>query len=212
MLRLIVFMTRFLDLFFTSPDSYNIWIKCYLVIGSTALLVIILWQKLWGSLSFATLFCQHDYSSEQESRSIGYATILSTVVLAGTYYLATQINYRPTLGGILWSFSAFLGACAELPQLHSVYRMDNLDLSTVAYYASICASGVTYLGISLYLCAFLVFLICFIELHWWWVVQKLSYRTLGWLDFCILCGFAVGSDCWVSDCWFFSEEQCWAMY
>jgi len=129
-LRLLMFCTRYVDIFTVFISPYNTFLKCFLVISTLILVLILTWQKL----------------NNHGSRGLGPAVGLTTVTIVNCFFVATWANYNFTLMEILWSFSRFVNAFAETHQLSMIYNMEKLDAYIIAYYLTVFGRAVFYAG------------------------------------------------------------------
>lgn len=112
-LYLLVYVTRYLDLFSTE-SIYNIIFKI-LFIGSQGYIVYLMTTKYKPT---------HDPNLD---------TFRVQYLLGGAAVLAVLIPYRYTLSEILWAFSIWLESVAILPQLFMLQRTGEAETITTHY-------------------------------------------------------------------------------
>jgi len=112
----LVFITRYLDLFFNFISIYNTTMK--LIFISTACMII--WYMRFHKVVSQT------YDKEQD-------TFRYVFLIAPSLTLALLLNHEFTVTEVLWTFSIYLEAIAILPQLVLLQRTKNVDTLTGNY-------------------------------------------------------------------------------
>lgn len=112
----LVFLTRYLDLFFNFISLYNTVMK--LIFISTSFCII--WYMRKHKVVSQT------YDKEQD-------TFRCLFLIAPCLLLAVLINHEFTITEVLWTFSIYLEAVAILPQLVLLQRTKNVDTLTGNY-------------------------------------------------------------------------------
>jgi len=112
----LVFVTRYLDIFYNFISMYNTIMK--LVFLSTSFAIIYLMR--YNSAIRATYDKEHD-------------TFRTYFLIIPCAILALFINHDFTLTEILWTFSIYLEAVAILPQLFLLQRTREIDIVTGDY-------------------------------------------------------------------------------
>lgn len=112
----IVFISRYLDMFFTFISVYNTIMKMFFI-GSS---FCIIWYMRYHRVVSQT------YDHEQDTFRVGFLTI-------PCFLLALAINHEFSVMEVLWTFSIYLEAVAILPQLVLLQRTFNVDTLTSNY-------------------------------------------------------------------------------
>jgi ER lumen protein retaining receptor len=115
-LYLLVFATRYLDLFYSFISLYNTCMKLIFV-GSSG---CIIWYMRKHRVVSQT------YDLEQDTFRVVF-------LIAPCAFLALLINHEFSVTEILWTFSIYLEAVAILPQLVLLQRTKNVDTLTGNY-------------------------------------------------------------------------------
>ena len=121
-LFLIVFVTRYLDLFTTFYSMYNSVMKVF-YISSTAMIIY--------TIHF-TQPCKDTYDRAQDSfLHIKFAVLPCAIVALITHLIQYKMTIRPV--NLLWLFSIFLESIAILPQLIVLQRYREVENLTGNY-------------------------------------------------------------------------------
>ncbi|CAN6486480.1 unnamed protein product [Victoria cruziana] len=115
-LYVIVFVTRYLDLFTTYISVYNTVMKIIFLATS----VCIVWYMRYHKVVKQT------YNKDQD-------TFRHYFLILPCFALALLVHRSFTVMEILWTFSLYLEAVAILPQLVLLQRSSNIDNLTVNY-------------------------------------------------------------------------------
>ncbi|KAJ1783082.1 endoplasmic reticulum retention protein [Coemansia sp. RSA 2399] len=113
-LYLVVFATRYLDIFFSFVSVYNTLMKVFFL-ASAGYIVYLMKKPLKASYDMAIDSFRLEY------------------VLGGATVFALLFPHKYTLLEILWSFSIYLEAVAILPQLFQMSRTGEADNITSHY-------------------------------------------------------------------------------
>jgi len=114
-LYLIVYITRYLDLFWTFTDSaYNTIFKLVFI----------------GSSAYTVFLMLNDYKPTHDPN---VDTFNVQYLLGGSAVLAILLPYKYTISEILWAFSIWLEAVAILPQLFMLQRTGEAETITTHY-------------------------------------------------------------------------------
>ena len=114
-LFLIVFCTRYLDLFTSFISYYNTIAKVFFII-STALIIALVYIKF------------KDTHEKQDNFRIEF-------LLVPTFLLALLVNHEFSFMEILWTFSIYLESVAIVPQLCMVIKIGEIE-PRIFYYIS----------------------------------------------------------------------------
>jgi len=112
----IVFVTRYLDLFFSFISVYNTIMKLFFICSSCC----IIWYMRQHRVVSQT------YDREQDTFRIIFLVLPCSL-------LSVFINHELSAVEILWTFSIYLEAVAILPQLVLLQRTKNIDTLTSNY-------------------------------------------------------------------------------
>jgi len=112
----IIFMSRYLDLFFSFISIYNTVMKLFFISSSCC----IIWYMRFHRVVRQT------YDKEQDTFRVIFLIMPCLI-------LALVINHDFTIPEILWTFSIYLEAVAILPQLVLLQRTKNVDTLTGNY-------------------------------------------------------------------------------
>ena len=120
-LYLLVFCTRYLDLFMYYISFYNSFMKILFIGASTFILYL--------------MHCKSDlkktYDREKEDIFPHYYCILFAIVMT------LIINKNRTLWGLTWSFSLWLESVAVFPQISIIAKTDGIFTYTAHYLLSL---------------------------------------------------------------------------
>ncbi|XP_048325505.1 ER lumen protein-retaining receptor [Ziziphus jujuba] len=111
-----VFLTRYIDLFTTYYSFYNILMKLFFIGTSVAIVWYMRFHKV----------VKQTYNKDQDTFKHYY------LVLA-CFVLALLIPHNYTVMEVLWTFSIYLEAVLILPQLVLLQTSSNIDNLTVNY-------------------------------------------------------------------------------
>jgi len=111
----LIFMTRYLDLFWKWVSVYNTLMKIFFITSSCYIIYLIV-------VKFRPM-------DEEESTD----TFRVEYLLLPCLIMALLINYHFMVTEIFWSFSIFLEAVAILPQLHMLRRTGQAEALTRYY-------------------------------------------------------------------------------
>ncbi|PWA01356.1 hypothetical protein BB558_002550 [Smittium angustum] len=114
MLFLIVFLTRYLDLFVKYYSFYNTTMKIFFI--GTSVYILYLMKRPY----------KDTYDASLDTFRIEY-------LLAGSIVFALIFPDKYTIRGVLWSFSIYLESVAILPQLFQTQRTGEADTITSHY-------------------------------------------------------------------------------
>lgn len=114
---LIVFVARYLDLFWSFVSFYNTMMKIFFVFGTAYIIYIMRFKSPYKST----------YIPEQDNFEYWLYLIPPCFVLGLIF------NDGFELGEILWSFSIFLEAVAYIPQLQILRKMGEVEIMTSHY-------------------------------------------------------------------------------
>lgn len=112
----IVFVTRYLDLFFRYISLYNTVMKIFFIGSSLAIIYYMRFHKV----------VRQTYDKNED-------TFREWFLIGPSIVLALLINQQRTPTEILWTFSIYLEAVAILPQLILLQRTQNIDNLTGNY-------------------------------------------------------------------------------
>ncbi|KII95569.1 hypothetical protein PLICRDRAFT_170204 [Plicaturopsis crispa FD-325 SS-3] len=126
-LYLLVFITRYLDLFFRWVSLYNTVMKIFFI--TSAAYVLYLMKVVFRPT--------HDPSID---------TFRLEYILGPSAVLGLIFHYHFTVTEVLWSFSIFLESLAILPQLFLLQRTGEAETITTHYLAALGAYRALYLG------------------------------------------------------------------
>ncbi|ODV93445.1 hypothetical protein PACTADRAFT_77773 [Pachysolen tannophilus NRRL Y-2460] len=115
-LYVIVFITRYLDLFTKFISVYNTLMKIFFIISSVYIVYLI--QYKYSQ--------KHMVKQDLDNFKVEY-------LLAGSLLASLIFNYKFTPLEILWSFSLWLESVAILPQLMMLTRTGEADMLTTNY-------------------------------------------------------------------------------
>lgn len=113
-LYLIVFLTRYIDLFYLFISVYNSVLKVVFILG-TALTVYLVYVRF-----------PKTYDSKSDSFRIAFVLIPSAL-------LALAINHDFTVTEVMWTFSIYLESIAILPQLFMISITGEAETITCHY-------------------------------------------------------------------------------
>ncbi|CEG01005.1 ER lumen protein retaining receptor [Ostreococcus tauri] len=112
----IVFVSRYLDLFFTFISMYNVIMKLIFISSSFC----IIWYMRCHRIVAQT------YDREQDTFRVAFLVV-------PCFMLSLMINHEFSFTEVLWTFSIYLEAVAILPQLVLLQRTFNIDTLTSNY-------------------------------------------------------------------------------
>jgi len=112
----LVFVTRYLDLFYSYISLYNTCMKLIFIATSFSIIWLIHKHKV----------ISQTYDKEQD-------TFRAIFLIGPCLLLAMIINHEFSLTEVLWTFSIYLEAVAILPQLVLLQRTKNVDTLTGNY-------------------------------------------------------------------------------
>jgi len=115
-LYLLVFLTRYLDLFYSYISLYNSVMKVIYVSSSATIVYLMRQDKV----------VSQTYDAERDTFRVAF-------LIGPSMLLAFLIHYSVRLTEILWTFSIYLEAVAILPQLVLMQRTQNIDNLTGNY-------------------------------------------------------------------------------
>ncbi|TKX27408.1 ER lumen protein-retaining receptor [Elsinoe australis] len=115
-LYLLVYITRYLDLLWTSPTHslYNTFFKLAYI----------------SSSSYVIYLMMNDYKPTHDPN---LDTFKVQYLIAGSAVMAILFPYKYSLGEILWAFSIWLESVAILPQLFMLQRTGEAETITTHY-------------------------------------------------------------------------------
>ncbi|KAL6766484.1 ERD2A [Auxenochlorella protothecoides x Auxenochlorella symbiontica] len=113
---LLVFLCRYLDLFYSFVSLYNTVMKLIFLASSAAIVYYMRYDRV----------VKQTYDRRQD-------TFRYLFLIVPCLILALLINHAFTLTEILWTFSIYLEAVAILPQLVLMQRTQNIDNLTGNY-------------------------------------------------------------------------------
>lgn len=160
-LYLIVYVTRYLDLFWTFGDSaYNTIFKL-LFLGSSGYTIYLM-----------TTAYKPTHDPNLDTFRVQY-------LLGGSLVLAVVFPYKYTPYEILWAFSIWLESVAILPQLFLLQRTGEAETITTHYLFALGLYRALYIPNWIYR--------YFVESHWDWIsvlagiVQTVLYSDFFWI-------------------------------
>ena len=112
----VVFITRYLDLFFSFISLYNTLMKIFFIMTSCSIVWFMHCHRV----------VRQTYDREQDTFRVVF-------LLIPCFLLAILINNDFTVVEVLWTFSIYLEAVAILPQLVLLQRTKNIDTLTSNY-------------------------------------------------------------------------------
>ncbi|KAL4458742.1 hypothetical protein ABPG75_013607 [Micractinium tetrahymenae] len=114
----LVFVCRYLDLFYSFISVYNSVMKVTFLATAFSIIRYMRYDKV----------VKQTYDKEQDT--FRYAFLIAPCLL-----LALVMNHKFTVTEVLWTFSIYLEAVAILPQLVLMQRTQNIDNLTANYVA-----------------------------------------------------------------------------
>lgn len=127
---MVVFLTRYMDLFLYWVSLYNTVLK---------IAFICLTSYLVYTIKFKRPFCL-GYDSNLDS--LNHYLFIYPVVCLLTLLFHTTSSAPPSIWSILWTFSVWLEAFAIVPQLYIVYKKREVEVITGTYMAALgCYKG-----------------------------------------------------------------------
>jgi hypothetical protein len=136
-LFLIVYITRYLDVFFSFISLYNTSMKIMFVGASSATVYMI-----YGHKAIAPTYDRHNDTFKIE------LVLIPTLLLA----LLPHFHYAFTLLEVLWAFSIYLEALAIMPQLFMLTKTGNAETITSHYLFALGAYRAFYIMNWVYRC------------------------------------------------------------
>ncbi|CAI5463014.1 unnamed protein product [Closterium sp. Yama58-4] len=115
-LYVMVFVTRYLDLFYAFVSVYNSVMKVIFLASSFAIVYYMRYDKI----------VKHKYDKEHD-------TFRHVFLVIPCLVLALLVNRKFTVTEVLWTFSIYLEAVAIMPQLVLLQRTKNIDNLTGNY-------------------------------------------------------------------------------
>ncbi|KAK2076446.1 ER lumen protein-retaining receptor B [Prototheca wickerhamii] len=115
-LYLLVFVTRYLDLFYSYISLYNTFMKIIFLVSSSAIVYYMRYDPVISST----------YDRRQD-------TFRYVFLVVPCFLLALMVHNLARFTEILWTFSIYLEAVAILPQLVLMQRTQNIDNLTGNY-------------------------------------------------------------------------------
>ncbi|CAI7767984.1 unnamed protein product [Closterium sp. NIES-53] len=115
-LYVMVFVTRYLDLFYSFVSVYNSVMKVIFLASSFAIVYYMRYDKI----------VKHKYDKEHD-------TFRHVFLVIPCLVLALLVNRKFTVTEVLWTFSIYLEAVAIMPQLVLLQRTKNIDNLTGNY-------------------------------------------------------------------------------
>ena len=112
----VVFVSRYLDLFFTFISVYNTVMKVFFITSSFC----IIWYMRHHRIVSQT------YDREQDTFRVAFLVV-------PCIFLALLVNHEFSMVEVLWTFSIYLESVAILPQLILLQRTFNVDTLTSNY-------------------------------------------------------------------------------
>ncbi|ODV62746.1 Erd2p [Ascoidea rubescens DSM 1968] len=112
----IVFMTRYIDLFFRYVSLYNTLMKVFFIGSSNYILYLMIFK--------------HNYLKSQQPT---FDEFKIEYLLIGSAITSLIFNYGYNFTEILWSFSIWLESVAIFPQLFMLQRTGEAELLTTHY-------------------------------------------------------------------------------
>lgn len=112
----VVFVSRYLDLFFTFVSVYNTVMKVFFITSSFC----IIWYMRHHRIVSQT------YDREQDTFRVAFLVV-------PCIFLALLVNHEFSMVEVLWTFSIYLESVAILPQLILLQRTFNVDTLTSNY-------------------------------------------------------------------------------
>ena len=121
-----VFVTRYLDLFYSWVSLYNFLMKVFFISSSVYILYLMKFRF-------------------RPTQDPSIDTFRVEYLLGPSFILSLIFNYKFTLTEVLWSFSIFLEAVAILPQLFMLQRTGEAETITTHYLAALGAYRALYI-------------------------------------------------------------------
>eukprot|EP00475_Leptophrys_vorax_P019724 TRINITY_DN27030_c0_g1_i1.p1 TRINITY_DN27030_c0_g1~~TRINITY_DN27030_c0_g1_i1.p1 ORF type:complete len:217 (+),score=15.54 TRINITY_DN27030_c0_g1_i1:64-714(+) len=115
-LYVIIFSTRYLDLFYAFISIYNSAMKVIFLSGTIAIVYFMRYDKV----------VKQKYDKDHD-------TFRHIFLIVPCFLLALIVNKKLTITEVLWAFSIYLEAVAILPQLVLLQRTKNIDNLTGNY-------------------------------------------------------------------------------
>jgi ER lumen protein retaining receptor len=116
-LYLIIFISRYLDLFLYMISPYNTFMKVAFIGLTAGIIYLMRFHRLIR------------LTNDKVADDFPYLT----TIVPGAFVLGLIFNYEFTLLEILWSFSVFLESVAILPQLFLLRKLKKLENLTSHY-------------------------------------------------------------------------------
>ncbi|OCB90287.1 ER lumen protein retaining receptor [Sanghuangporus baumii] len=150
-LYVVVFITRYLDLFFGEYVSlYNTTMKLFFIGSSCYILYLMKFR--FSPLVMALKFLlrrvpppSHPRSSIRPTHDPSIDTFRIEFLLGPSFLLSLLFNYKFSFVEVLWSFSIFLESVAILPQLFMLQRTGEAETITTHYVAALGAYRALYI-------------------------------------------------------------------
>jgi len=114
----VVFVTRYLDLFWNYVSLYNTLMKIFFIASSVYVLYLMKFQF-------------------KPTNDPGIDTFKVEYLLGGSLILSLIFTYKYTFGEVFWSFSIWLESVAILPQLFMLQRTGQAETITTHYLAAL---------------------------------------------------------------------------
>ena len=121
-----VFVTRYLDLFYSWVSLYNFLMKVFFISSSVYILYLMKFRF-------------------RPTQDPSIDTFRVEYLLGPSFILSLIFNYKFTFLEVLWSFSIFLESVAILPQLFMLQRTGEAETITTHYLAALGAYRALYI-------------------------------------------------------------------
>jgi len=133
----LVFLTRYVDLFYRWVSLYNSVMKVFFITSSCYILYLMKYK--YKSVESHFLICNDflTFSQIRPTHDPSIDTFKIEYILAPSLILGLIFNYRYNFTEILWSFSIWLEAISILPQLFMLQRTGEAETITTHYLAAL---------------------------------------------------------------------------
>jgi ER lumen protein retaining receptor len=151
-----VFVSRYLDIFFTWVSFYNFIMKVFFISSSVYILYLmkVRFRYVHHSASFPCEWLNFRSHAPRLSptNDPSIDTFRVEYLVGPAFVLGLLFNYSYSLSEISWSFSIFLEAVAILPQLFILQRTGEAETITTHYLAALGAYRGLYIPNWIYRC------------------------------------------------------------
>jgi ER lumen protein retaining receptor len=160
-LYVIVFISRYLDLFHTWVSLYNFVMKVFFIGSSIYILYLMKIRfRYVATFSFGShLLLNDDHTNfhviRRPTNDPSIDTFRVEYLIGPAFLLGLLFNYSYSITEVFWSFSIFLESVAILPQLFILQRTGEAETITTHYLAALGAYRGLYIPNWLYRCVIL---------------------------------------------------------